>query len=192
MARGRHRRPRHGDALGVMSCAAHPAQGPLHQRRWIRRGASCGSIGISGFSCSSPCPARSPASPLLGNIDSLPGQVALRQLQFKGGVQCASSSAGERMANPLPASPDLTRSPRAPPAPLAGRRDVRRSPCCRCSRCDSSATPWRPPHDDLRHVERLQSGGVTWPSRAVEAAVRRWHVGSVVWPLRASSVGPRL
>ena len=44
------------------------------------------------------------------------------------------------------------------------------------------------PCDEPRHPERLQSGGMTWPGRAVEAAVRRWHVGSVAWPVRASPV----
>ena len=46
--------------------------------------------------------------------------------------------------------------------------------------------------DEPQHLERLQSGGVTWHGRVVEAVVRRWRVGSVVWPVRASPVGPRL
>ena len=49
-----------------------------------------------------------------------------------------------------------------------------------------------PPHDDPRHLERLLSGGVTWPGRAVDATVRRWHVGSIMWLVRVSPVGPRL
>ena len=50
--------------------------------------------------------------------------------------------------------------------------------------CNGSAAPC----DELRHLERLPSGGVTWPDRTVEAAVRRCHVGSVAWPVYASPV----
>ena len=45
---------------------------------------------------------------------------------------------------------------------------------------------------DARHLERLLSGGVTWPDRTVEATVRRCHAGSVAWPVHASPVGPRV
>ena len=45
--------------------------------------------------------------------------------------------------------------------------------------------------DEPQHLERLQSGGVTWPDRTVEAAVRRCHVGSVAWPVYAFPVGQR-
>ena len=50
--------------------------------------------------------------------------------------------------------------------------------------CNGSAAPC----DEPRHLERLPSGGVTWPDRTVEAAVRRCHVGSVAWPVYASPV----
>ena len=50
--------------------------------------------------------------------------------------------------------------------------------------CNGSAAPC----DESRHLERLPSGGVTWPDRTVEAAVRRCHVGSVAWPVYASPV----
>ena len=43
--------------------------------------------------------------------------------------------------------------------------------------CDE---PWQP--------ERLQSGGVMWPDRTVEAAVRRRHAVSVAWPVCAYPV----
>ena len=46
--------------------------------------------------------------------------------------------------------------------------------------------------DEPQHLERLLSGGVTWPDHMVEAAVRRRHVGGVAWPVYASPVGPRL
>ena len=54
--------------------------------------------------------------------------------------------------------------------------------------CNDSAAPC----DEPRHLERLPSGGVTWPDRTVEAPVRRCHVGSVAWPVYASPVGLRL
>ena len=54
--------------------------------------------------------------------------------------------------------------------------------------CNGSAAP----RDEPQHLERLQSGGVTWPGRAVEDVVRRWHVGSVAWPVCATLLGPRL
>ena len=38
---------------------------------------------MSSFSCSSPCPTRSPASPCDGHIDSRSGKVALRDLNSK-------------------------------------------------------------------------------------------------------------
>ena len=47
--------------------------------------------------------------------------------------------------------------------------------------CDE---PWQP--------ERLQSGGVAWPDRTVEAAVRRRHAGTVVWSICAAPAGPLL
>ena len=54
--------------------------------------------------------------------------------------------------------------------------------------CNGSAAP----RDEPQHLERLLSGGVTWPDHMVEAAVRRRHVGVVAWPVYASPVGPRL
>ena len=58
-----------------LRCASSPSP-PCEWRR-SRGGVSFGSYGISGFGCLSPGPTRSPVSPLAGNIDSLPGQVAL-------------------------------------------------------------------------------------------------------------------
>ena len=92
MARGRQCRPRHCEELIVISlrCASSPSP-PCEWRR-SRGGVSFGSHGISGFDCLSHCPTHSPVSPLSGNIDSLPGQVALalpllrdgaRALQFR-------------------------------------------------------------------------------------------------------------
>ena len=89
--------------------------------RWSRRGVSLGSVGVSGLNRSSSCPIRSPASVLPGNIDSLPGQVALAQPLSVRCCPGTSSAAGECLARPLPDASDLTWCSRAPPAPLAGR-----------------------------------------------------------------------
>ena len=43
-----------------------------------------------------------------------------------------------------------------------------------------------PPHDDLRHLGRLPSGGVTRADRTVEAAYRRHYEGSVLWSVCAA------
>ena len=46
--------------------------------------------------------------------------------------------------------------------------------------------------DEPRRPERLQSGGVTWPDRTVEGAVRRRHAGSVMWSICTAPAGPLL
>ena len=45
------------------------------------------------------------------------------------------------------------------------------------------------PSDKPRPAERLQSDGVMWPDRAVEAAMRMRHGGSVVRPVSAAPTG---
>ena len=123
------------------------------------------------------------------------GRVALRQPLFARWCPCASSATGERRSSPVPEAPDLTGCSRAPHAPLAGRRGLRhcarRHPHAAAQRalvCNGSAAP----RDEPRHLERLLSGGVTWPDRTVEAAVRRRHAGTVVWSICAAPAGPLL
>ena len=62
------------------------AQRPLLARRWSRGRASFGPHRISWFRCLPSCPTRSPASPLAGNIGSLPGQVTLAQPCLRDGA----------------------------------------------------------------------------------------------------------
>ena len=67
-----------------LRCAS--SSSPPCEWRRSRGGVSFGSHGISGFGCLSPGPTRSPVSPLSGNIDSLPGQVALALLLVRDGA----------------------------------------------------------------------------------------------------------
>ena len=68
-----------------LRCASNPSP-PCEWRR-SRGGVSFSSHRISGFDCLSHCPTHSPVSPLSGNIDSLPGQVALAQPDLRDGVR---------------------------------------------------------------------------------------------------------
>ena len=110
----------------------------------------------------------------------LPVQRALWQPRFKGWCPCASSTAGEHKANPLPEAPTshgaparLTRHSQAAVASDSSRAVTLMQPLNELLIFDGLAAP----HDDPRHPERLLSGHVMRPDRAVEAVAWPWREG---------------
>ena len=132
---------------------------------------------------------------LARHVDSCAGQVALRSHYLRGGdhapqVPQVSACPVHSLKSPTShgARARLTRLSQAAVASDIARVVTLMQPLNGLLVCNGSAAL----RDEPQHLERLQSGGVTWPGRAVEDVVRRWHVGSVAWPVCATLLGPRL
>ena len=178
----------------MISCTAHPAQGPPRASRSRTIPVSLDSHGVSGISRSSSSTTQSPRSLTLArHVDSCAGQVALRSHYLRGGdhapqVPQVSACPVHSLKPPTShgARARLTRLSQAAVASDIARVVTLMQPLNGLLVCNGSAAP----RDEPQHLERLLSGGVTWPDRTIEAAVRRWHVGSVAKPVCASPVGP--
>ena len=165
-----------------LRCASSPSP-PCEWRR-SRGGVSFGSYGISGFGCLSPGPTRSPVSPLAGNIDSLPGQVALALLLLRDAAHALQfrhvRERPARSLKPLTSHGARARHPRLSQAAMASGAHPAVALNGRLIRNGVA-----PLHDDHRHPGSLPSGRIVWPDRTVEAAVRSRQESRVAWPVYA-------